>query len=356
MTRGAVLPVIGSADAPFQRIARELMGYYLVGFEPQAGDRDGKQHAIRVRVKREKLVSIRWRSVLNIPAKPPSTAAGDHHGAPLAARRARPAGQGRDLRASRPGRQGAAAGGGGGGERRSRPLRHLRGSAAARARRARLRGEPPGRGAVGGNGERRALRGRGGRRPQASTRCASWPWTRRGGGGACSTRPRRRWSRRGGLRISDLVLAPPGSGALRAGRGSRGGLGRAAGARRAGEPRRGRAGERGRGAWSWSRAPTAQALLRVPAEASGPDAGGVRVARVAHRGWTASAGRVPGARRGQRRRQARGGAHAPLPRRDPACRRSAEPRPARGLAERAASVRAVGSPGPRDARPFISSA
>ncbi len=72
MTRGAVLPVIGSAEAPFQRIARELMGYYLVAFEPQAGDRDGKQHAIRVRVKRES-VSIRWRSVLNIPAKPPST-------------------------------------------------------------------------------------------------------------------------------------------------------------------------------------------------------------------------------------------------------------------------------------------
>ena len=71
MTRGGVLPVIGSADAPFQRIARELMGYYLVGFEPQAGDRDGKQHAIKVRVKREQ-VSIRWRSVLNIPAKPPS--------------------------------------------------------------------------------------------------------------------------------------------------------------------------------------------------------------------------------------------------------------------------------------------
>ncbi len=71
LSRGAVLPVIGSADPPFQRIARELMGYYLVGFEPLPTDRDGKSHDIRVKVKREK-VAVRSRGLLSIPATPPS--------------------------------------------------------------------------------------------------------------------------------------------------------------------------------------------------------------------------------------------------------------------------------------------
>ena len=71
LARGAVLPVVGTADAPFQRIARELMGYYLVGFEPLSGDRDGRNHDVRVRVKRD-AVTVRARGVLSIPASPPS--------------------------------------------------------------------------------------------------------------------------------------------------------------------------------------------------------------------------------------------------------------------------------------------
>lgn len=71
LARGAVLPVIGSADPPFQRIARELMGYYLIGFEPLAGERDGKGHSIRVKVKRDG-VSVRARGLLSIPTAPPS--------------------------------------------------------------------------------------------------------------------------------------------------------------------------------------------------------------------------------------------------------------------------------------------
>ena len=71
LTRGAVLPMIGSADAPFQRIARELLGYYLVGFEPLPTDRDGKSHEIRAKVKRDK-VSVRSRGLLSIPAAAPS--------------------------------------------------------------------------------------------------------------------------------------------------------------------------------------------------------------------------------------------------------------------------------------------
>jgi hypothetical protein len=68
--RGAVLPVIGSADTPFRRIARELQGYYLVGFEPLAGDRDGRTHEVRVKVKREKVL-VRGRALLSIPTATP---------------------------------------------------------------------------------------------------------------------------------------------------------------------------------------------------------------------------------------------------------------------------------------------
>ena len=71
LSRGAVLPVIGLADQPFQRIARELMGYYLVGFEPDPRDRDGKSHEVRVMVGRDK-VTVRSRGLLSIPATPPS--------------------------------------------------------------------------------------------------------------------------------------------------------------------------------------------------------------------------------------------------------------------------------------------
>ena len=46
LARGTVLRVSGSAEQPFQRIARELMGYYLIGFAPEPGDRDGKSHAV----------------------------------------------------------------------------------------------------------------------------------------------------------------------------------------------------------------------------------------------------------------------------------------------------------------------
>jgi VWFA-related protein len=70
LARGAVLPVIGSADAPLQRIARELTGYYMVGFEPEPSDRDGRNHDVRVRVKRERL-TVRSRGIVNIPKTAP---------------------------------------------------------------------------------------------------------------------------------------------------------------------------------------------------------------------------------------------------------------------------------------------
>ncbi|HYT75458.1 MAG TPA: VWA domain-containing protein, partial [Vicinamibacterales bacterium] len=49
---GELFRVVSDPDFAFDRLALELSGYYLLGFEPDAGDRDGKQHAIRVNVTR----------------------------------------------------------------------------------------------------------------------------------------------------------------------------------------------------------------------------------------------------------------------------------------------------------------
>jgi VWFA-related protein len=50
--RGTVYSVAVNADAVFKRLALELSGYYLVTFEPEPGDRDGKVHDIAVNVSR----------------------------------------------------------------------------------------------------------------------------------------------------------------------------------------------------------------------------------------------------------------------------------------------------------------
>jgi len=50
--RGTVYSVAVNADAAFKRLALELSGYYLVTFEPEPGDRDGKVHDISVNVSR----------------------------------------------------------------------------------------------------------------------------------------------------------------------------------------------------------------------------------------------------------------------------------------------------------------
>src|SRR3954469_2173084 len=56
MARGDVFRVVANADFAFQRLALELSGYYLLSFEPQPGDRDGKPHKIRIDVRRKDLV------------------------------------------------------------------------------------------------------------------------------------------------------------------------------------------------------------------------------------------------------------------------------------------------------------
>ena len=50
-TRGTLATVNASANGAFDRLGRELSGYYLLGFEPNDADRRGKEHRIRVEVK-----------------------------------------------------------------------------------------------------------------------------------------------------------------------------------------------------------------------------------------------------------------------------------------------------------------
>lgn len=50
--RGMVLPVFVNANAAFSRLDLELSGYYLLSFEPDLNDRDGKAHDISVQVSR----------------------------------------------------------------------------------------------------------------------------------------------------------------------------------------------------------------------------------------------------------------------------------------------------------------
>ncbi len=51
-TRGDVFRIMGNSEFAFQRLSLELSGYYLLGFEAEAGDRNGRPHAIKVDVKR----------------------------------------------------------------------------------------------------------------------------------------------------------------------------------------------------------------------------------------------------------------------------------------------------------------
>ena len=57
---GELFRVVADPDFAFARVASELSGYYLLGFEPEPGDKDGKSHAISVKVRRSD-VSVRSR-------------------------------------------------------------------------------------------------------------------------------------------------------------------------------------------------------------------------------------------------------------------------------------------------------
>ena len=59
--------IISNSDFAFQRLALELSGYYLLGFEPSPGDRNGRPHDISVGVRRNG-VTVRSRRQFTIDA------------------------------------------------------------------------------------------------------------------------------------------------------------------------------------------------------------------------------------------------------------------------------------------------
>ena len=65
---GDVFRIIGNPDFSFGRLRSELSGYYLLGFEPDTTDRDGKQHKIAVSVGRP---GVQVRSRAEFTVDPP---------------------------------------------------------------------------------------------------------------------------------------------------------------------------------------------------------------------------------------------------------------------------------------------
>ncbi len=74
--RGAVFRLVGSDPRPFERIARELSGYYLLAFEPLETERDGRAHRIQVSLARGG-GELRARPGFTLPAAPASAQARD---------------------------------------------------------------------------------------------------------------------------------------------------------------------------------------------------------------------------------------------------------------------------------------
>ena len=67
MARGDVFRIVSNAEFVFQRLALELSGYYLLGFEPLPGERDARPHKIKVDVRR-KDVEVRARREFSVSA------------------------------------------------------------------------------------------------------------------------------------------------------------------------------------------------------------------------------------------------------------------------------------------------
>ncbi len=76
VTRGDVFRVVSNSDFAFQRLALELSGYYLLSFEPEVGERNGRPHDIQVNVRR-KGVTVRSRRQFTIGPTVVKTVAGD---------------------------------------------------------------------------------------------------------------------------------------------------------------------------------------------------------------------------------------------------------------------------------------
>ncbi len=70
LARGATFDVVAGATSAFDRLSRELTGYYLLAFEPDPSERDGKAHEISVKVKR---TGIEIRARREFTVAPPRT-------------------------------------------------------------------------------------------------------------------------------------------------------------------------------------------------------------------------------------------------------------------------------------------
>ena len=68
--RGAVFRQVGSDPKPFDRIARELSGYYLIAFEALDAERDGRSHRVRVALAKGR-GEVRARASFTMPAATP---------------------------------------------------------------------------------------------------------------------------------------------------------------------------------------------------------------------------------------------------------------------------------------------
>ncbi len=66
--RGSVFRVTAGADFAFTRLALELSGYYLLSFEPEPGDRDGKPHKIKIAVPGRRGIEVRSRGEFAVDA------------------------------------------------------------------------------------------------------------------------------------------------------------------------------------------------------------------------------------------------------------------------------------------------
>ncbi len=67
-SRGAMYQIVGSGDSVFDRLAGEMLSYYMLGVEQEPGDRDGQAHRVDVEVGRRN-VTVRSRKafVLSSP-------------------------------------------------------------------------------------------------------------------------------------------------------------------------------------------------------------------------------------------------------------------------------------------------
>lgn len=73
LARGSLFRVVGNADNIFNRLALEMSGYYLLGFEPEPGDRDGKTHKIRIDVPARRGIEVRARTDFTVESPPVRT-------------------------------------------------------------------------------------------------------------------------------------------------------------------------------------------------------------------------------------------------------------------------------------------